>query len=85
MGQITGKLEKWVVDDRFGETEEYIIWGTLLEDKESRWKDGTRVHTSGINEERFPKASLEKGSIIKTRNSTYELGEPLNASLSKTV
>lgn len=56
------------------ENDEYVIWGLVYGDPLRRWREGTRIHTSGINKSEFPPEELEEGMWIKTRNSVYVLG-----------
>ena len=65
-------LEQWEVQE--DELEEYIIWGNIYDDDKMRFKDGTRIHTSGISHKIFPTPALKEGSTVVTRNSIYQLG-----------
>jgi len=66
----TGRLEAWEVM-QFSH-EEYIIWGSVYEDEEGRFKDGEYIHTSTVSIKDFP--SPKEGDVVTTRNSTYLLG-----------
>jgi len=66
---ITGILKSWVYDAEYN-----IVWGYIYNDINKRFKDGLHIHTSTILSKN-PK-SFKKGTIIKTRNSTYLLEEP---------
>ena len=64
---LTGKLIGWDYD-----AFHKVVWGHLINDIHTRWKEGTYVHTSEVLS---PKPEeMKEGAIIKTRNSTYELG-----------
>lgn len=66
--EITGRLESWWYDEL-----NHVLWGNLYEDTKGRWWDGAQIHTSVLSMPRNP--DLSEGMIIKTRNSTYLLGE----------
>lgn len=68
----TGRLESWKIDPIFN-----IIWGFIYEDERKRWPDGTWIHTSSIDHNTLRNTKLKKGDVVKTLNSSYELGEPL--------
>ena len=65
-------LEFWEVHE--DELDEYVIWGDIYGDKKGRFRDGTRIHTSGISHKSFPTTELKQGTTILTRNSIYQLG-----------
>lgn len=64
-----GILEKWWYDHL-----NHVVWGFIYSDRKERFYDGTYIHTSNLSMPRDP--DLVKGQEIKTRNSTYILGEP---------
>ncbi len=64
---VTGRLENWYRD--MGS-----YWGEVYGDIHNRFPAGTHIHTSYVADPKF-----NKGDIIHTLNSTYELGEPLKA------
>jgi hypothetical protein len=68
MNEITGRLEKWVIQERG--LEEFVVWGHVYDDTRERFPDGTMIHTSGIRSR-----PLKEGDVVTTRNSTYLLGE----------
>ena len=70
---ITGTLHDWETASPVG-SEEYVIWGYVKGDTRGRFRDGLRIHTSGISPEVFPIDGLKEGSVVKTRNSVYLLG-----------
>lgn len=70
---ITGHLEGWSVEQV--NKQAYILWGFLYNDVVKRWPDGTMIHTSLIRSRDYPVSKLKKGSVVKTLNSTYELGD----------
>lgn len=68
--QVTGRLEKWVVDQVHP-----IVWGRIFGDTRGRFPDGLWIHTSVVPA-LAEGASLSEGQVIKTLNSTYLLGVP---------
>lgn len=74
---ITGHIDSWLVDQ--ASKNEYVIMGFIRDDVYDRWPDGTFFHTSGIANKSHPVHALKPGSVVKTRNSTYVLGEPFKA------
>jgi hypothetical protein len=68
--EVTGRIEVWTREQITNKV--FIIWGVIYGDTKGRWEDGTQFHTSGIRNR-----ACKQGDIIKTRNSTYELGESL--------
>lgn len=68
MAEVTGRLEQWQYDRNHR-----VVWGRIFDDVHGRFKDNTYIHTSGIESHKGP---LEKGVLLKTRNSVYLLGEP---------
>lgn len=67
--EITGRLENWSYDEFYN-----VIWGEIHNDARKRFADGTKIHTSSIPGGRD--LLYQKGSIVKTLNSQYELGNP---------
>ena len=66
--QLTGTLENWRVQN--WDDKEFIIWGDLYGDGLRRWRNGQRIHTSGILHR-----EVKEGDVVQTRNSTYLLGK----------
>jgi len=58
-------LEHWLYSNG-------MVWGQVFGDKKNRFPDGAWIHTSKVE---LP-LSLEKGELVRTRNSVYLLGEP---------
>ena len=71
MGEVTGRLESWHFDRHYR-----VIWGYVYEDALGRFADGEFIHTSSIKNH---KGKLTEGSLVKTTNSIYLLGKPLEA------
>lgn len=69
MVKVTGRLENWVCRIHTP-TGEGVYFGYVYDDTEKRFPDGAFIHTSGTFD-----IMGDKGDIIKTRNSTYLLGE----------
>lgn len=67
MTKVTGILRNWVWDKRG------IYWGNVYNDINGRFRDGTWIHTSLV-EEYNPDA--KRGDLITTLNSVYLLGNP---------
>lgn len=63
--KVTGRLEKWWYDDL-----NHVFWGFCHEDIRGRFRDGAYIHTSLCHN-----PDAKSGDVIKTRNSTYLLGE----------
>jgi hypothetical protein len=68
MNEITSRLENWIREQVTNK--EFILWGNVFDDMQSRWPDNTIIHTSGIYN-----CKLHEGSVVRTRNSTYLLGK----------
>jgi hypothetical protein len=64
----TARLEKWYM---YGSGQ---LAGLIYDDSRKRWPDGTWVRTSQISQEK--QEDFEKGDVVDTMNSSYELGEP---------
>lgn len=70
--EITGRLENWKECSAMY-TSSKCIYGNIYEDVHGRWKPGTAIFTSKLqNQKRKPK----EGDLVKTLNSTYLLGVP---------
>lgn len=67
---ITGRLENWSTEPVNGT--EMIVWGRIYGDTKGRFHDGAPIHTSGT-----PIRQLSPGDLLITRNSVYELGQPV--------
>ena len=74
--KVTARLEGWILKNGI-----YGMWleGRIYDDTKGRFQDGTYVHTSSIELEEAQ--NLQTGSVAKTRNSNYLLGEILTVEL----
>lgn len=72
---LTGTLENWFTYPA-PQYDGYVVYGDIFGDSRGRFPDGMDIRTSLILCEAHPIDTLEKGVIVKTRNSSYKLGEP---------
>ena len=75
---ITGTLENWYASS--SHEGEFILWGNLFGDIHGRWRNGRRIHTSGIAASLLEEGLLTEGYTVQTRNSNYLLGKPAEVS-----
>ena len=68
MSAITATLENWYPVQCT--SKEMVIYGACYGDIHGRFPDGELIHTSGVKNR-----PLNDGDVVKTRNSTYKLGE----------
>lgn len=72
--QVTGYLQDWTTIPNLHTDNMYSLRGTCFLDAKKRFSDNTFIRTSTIDATKFPVDSLKEGMIVKTRNSSYQLG-----------
>lgn len=65
-------LHDWILIEWLGYDGAYVIAGVVAEDRKGRFANGRGIHTSMIL---TPVDRIREGSVVKTLNTRYLLGE----------